>query len=287
MRLSKHFNFALSSGAWLSICVLVLIAAFLVLKSLPFVFEQGLSRIWQDDYWQPLSGQFNLLPMLVGSLLVTLGAVALAGPVGILLAIFGRFYAPAGIRGTFRAIMELLSGIPSVVYGFWGLLILVPLINRWVPPGASVLAGCLVLALMILPLVVLVTDAAISQLPKRWLAAADALAIKRWSLIYKVILPAVRPSILTGLFLQTGRALGETMAVLMVCGNIVQIPGNPFEPARTLTANIALEMAYAVDAHADALFVSGLLLFVVTILLVSISSRITRTARTDGGASCE
>lgn len=270
---SRRLRFLLCGSAWFCVVILLSITGFLLLKSLPFILDLGLSRIWRDVSWQPLSGQYMLTPMLLGSFLVTLVAVLVAGPLGVLLAIFGRFYAPVGMRGGFRALMELLAGIPSVVYGFWALLVLVPLISRWVPPGASVLAASLVLALMILPLVVLVTDAAITQLPKSWLDAAAALAIKPWSMIYRLVFPAIRPAIVTGILLQTGRALGETMAVLMVCGNIVQIPASVFDPVRTLTANIALEMAYAAGDHANALYLSGLLLLVATAILVLLTAR--------------
>ena len=195
------------------------------------------------------------------------GAVLLASPIGIILAIFLQYYAPPKVAIIYRSLIELLAGIPSVVYGFWGLIVLVPLISNWVPPGASVLAACIVLALMILPLVTLMTDSALSQIPEKWVTAADALAINRWSKIWKIALPHAMPSIIAGTTLQAGRALGETMAVLMVCGNIVQIPHSIFEPARTLTANIALEMAYATDHHVSALYVSGLVLLIITILL--------------------
>ena len=172
--------------------------------------------------------------------------------------------------------MELLSGVPSVVYGFWGLIVLVPWISTFAPPGASVLAGIIVLAIMVLPLVVLTVDTAFEQTPQKWLVAADALALQRWSKIWRIVLPHSLPSIFSGVTLQTGRALGETMAVLMVCGNIVQVPSSVFEPTRTLTANIALEMSYATDFHVNALFVSGLILFLMTVLIVMVGASVKR-----------
>ena len=273
MRASKSFSATLSVGAWCSVAILVLIGIFMVLKSAPFFAEVGVASLWQDNHWAPTEGLFNLVPMLAGSLVITLGAVLLAAPTGVLLAVFGRYYAPPWLASTYRGLIELLSGIPSVVYGFWGLIVLVPLISQVVPPGASVLAGCIVLALMVLPLVVLAADIGFAQVPAKWLAAADALALHRWSKIRRIVLPQTLPAILSGVTLQTGRALGETMAVLMVCGNIVQIPTSPFEPARTLTANIALEMAYATGSHVHALFVSGLLLLLLTVGLVWLGSR--------------
>ncbi len=214
--------------------------------------------------------------MLLGSLYVAAGAVLLATPLGIAVALFGRFYAPAVLAQGYRGLMELLAGIPSVVFGFWGLMVIVPAIGRWVPPGASVLAGVLVLALMILPLVALTADAALAKVPVHYLRSATALGVSRWGMIRRIALPVALPGILSGVVLQSGRALGETMAVLMVCGNVVQLPGSWFEPVRTLTANIALEMAYATGTHRTALFVSGLLLLLLTIALVGLAERFRR-----------
>lgn len=267
MRHSTKLNFSLKLSALIAISILALIVFFVFSKSLPFLQQIGFSNLWLDDGWFPTENQFNLIPMILGSLYIMIGAVVLACPVGIMLAIFLQYYAPPKVAAVYRSLIELLAGIPSVVYGFWGLIVLVPIIANWVPPGASVLAACLVLALMILPLVTLMTDSALSQIPEKWINAADALAIKRWSKICNIALPHAMPSIIASTTLQAGRALGETMAVLMVCGNIVQIPNSIFEPARTLTANIALEMAYATDHHISALFVGGLVLLIITILM--------------------
>jgi len=267
MRHSSQLNHLLKGSALISISVLALILIFVLSKSLPFIQQIGFTNLWLDDGWFPTENKFNLIPMVLGSLYIMTGAVLLASPIGIILAIFLQYYAPPKVAFIYRSLIELLAGIPSVVYGFWGLIVLVPLISNWVPPGASVLAACIVLALMILPLVTLMTDSALSQIPEKWVTAADALAINRWSKIWKIALPHAMPSIIAGTTLQAGRALGETMAVLMVCGNIVQIPHSIFEPARTLTANIALEMAYATDHHVSALYMSGLVLLIITILL--------------------
>lgn len=282
MRTNPIFSNALLFGAWFSVGLLILIAVFMVLRSWPFFDSEGLGALWLDSNWFPTEGSFNLLPMVAGSLMVTLGAVLLAGPTGVILAIFGRYYAPARLASVYRALMELLSGIPSVVYGFWGLLVLVPWISSFAPPGASILAGIIVLAIMVLPLVVLTVDTSFEQTPKKWLVAADALALQRWSKVWRIVLPASLPSILSGITLQTGRALGETMAVLMVCGNIVQVPGSIFDPARTLTANIALEMSYASGLHVNALFVSGLLLFILTVVIVKLGGLIQEGTRRQG-----
>ncbi len=252
--------------------VVVLIAVFLVSESYPGIRSVGLARFFSDPSWHPAAvaadGAFNLLPMLWGTLAATAGAVLLAAPLGVLSAVFCRHYAPPVLARSYRRLIELLAGIPSVVYGFWGLVVLVPLIARIRPPGASLLAGILVLALMILPTVALTADAALASVPRRYLRGAAALGLGRWATLAGVVLPAARSGIATGVILAAGRALGETMAVLMVCGNVVQVPESLFAPVRTLTANIALEMAYALGDHRSALFVSGLLLLVLVSALV-------------------
>jgi len=271
--------YAVRSTACVAGLIVVGIVAFLVWESIPALWSVGPQRFVSDDGWQPAPTKgepptFNLLPMIVATMAVTAGAVLLAAPLGIASALFCRFYAPPLIAGPYRRMIELLAGIPSVVYGFWGLLVLVPLIAAWRPPGSSLLAGVLILTLMILPTVALSTEAAIANVPREYVQGAAALGLSRWTTMRSVVLPAAKSGVLTGLLLQTARALGETMAVLMVCGNVVQFPGSLFDPVRTLTANIALEMAYALDVHRSALFVSGLFLMAVVGLLVLVSDRL-------------
>jgi phosphate transport system permease protein len=183
-------------------------------------------------------------------------------------AVFVRFYAPPAIGNLYRWVVILLAGIPSVVLGLWGLTVIVPLIAVIEPPGASLLVGILVLALMVLPIIVLTTEAALEALPSSYWRGAAALGLSKAGTILGLALPAARNTIFAGALLAASRALGETMVVLMVTGNVVQIPSSLFEPVRTLTANIALEMAYATDDHRAALFVSGLVLTALVFLLV-------------------
>jgi len=214
--------------------------------------------------------------MLWGTLFVTAGSVLIAAPLGIGSAIFCHYYAPPMIAALYRRLIELLAGIPSVVYGFWGLVVLVPLIGRLHPPGTSLLAGIAILTLMILPTIALTADASFSKVPPEYLQGAAALGLSPWVTIRGVAIPAAQSGLLTGLILGTGRAIGETMAVLMVCGNVVQTPKSLFDPVRTLTANIALEMAYAMGNHRSALFVSGLLLMAIIVILVAAVEGISR-----------
>lgn len=253
--------------------ITLLVGYFLVVESLPALRHVGLGRFFGDDSWHPqedaAQGTYNLVPMLAGTLIVMTGSVLLATPFGIGAAIFCRFYAPRPVARFYQRIIELLAGIPSVVFGFWGLVVLVPIINRIQPPGQSVLAATLILALMILPTIALMADAALANVPHALHLTAASLGLSRWATIRGVTLPAAKSGLFTGVILEAGRAIGETLAVLMVCGNIVKIPGSLFDPARTLTANIALEMAYALGDHRSALFVTGLLLLAMIVVLVS------------------
>lgn len=247
--------------------VVILIGAFLVIESAPVLREVGIARFFTDGSWHPVSGLYDLTPMLWGTLFAMTGAVFVATPLGILSAVFTHGYAPAALRGPYRRLIELLAGIPSVVYGLWGLVVLVPLIARVQPPGTSLLAGIVVLAVMILPTIALMADAALASVPAHHLSAAAALGLSQWTTLRRVALPAAKSGLFTGVILAVGRAIGETMAILMVAGNVVRTPDSLFAPIRTLTANIALEMSYATGSHRAALFVSGLVLLAMIVTL--------------------
>lgn len=240
--------------------VLVLVVGFVLAEAAPLWRHVAVARLWTDPGWHPLADSYNVTPMLVATVLVASGATLTAAPLGILTAVFRQFYAPRPAAGLFCRLLELMAGIPSVVYGLWGLVVLVPWIARWRPPGASLLAGTLILAVMILPTVALLSDAALAAVPRGCLQAAAALGLSRFRTVWSVALPAARSGLTAAVLLAIARALGETMAVLMVCGNVVRLPATVFDPVRTLTANIALEMAYAVGDHRAALFACGAVL---------------------------
>ncbi len=260
----------LRACALLAAALVVLIVAFVARDSWPALRDIGISR-FVSDTWSPTGADpgFGITPMLVATLLTSAGAIALATPLGVALGVFAHFYAPRSLATLQRRVIELLAGIPSVVYGLWGLVVLVPLLLRIAPPGQSLLAGTLVLTVMILPTVALMADVALAAVPAPTLQAAHALALPRHAIALKVAVPAARSGIATGIVLGAGRAVGETMAVLMVCGNVVKLPASLFDPVRTLTANIALEMGYALADHRAALFVSGLCLLLMWMALVS------------------
>lgn len=256
--------------------VVVLIFAFLLRESVPLMHQLTLSRFLFDESWHPTEQMFGIAPMIAGTFYVMMGAIILAAPIGIAVALFCEFYAPRWMARVLRLMLELLAGIPSVVFGFWGLMVLVPLIAEHSPPGPSLLAGVLILTIMTVPTVALLSGASVASVPTLYYRSALALGLSRWSTVWRVIIPAARAGFCTSVILAMGRALGETMAILMVAGNIVQVPRTIFQPVRTLTANIALEMAYAMGTHRAALFVSGLILLIMTAVLVLVSERLQR-----------
>lgn len=263
----------LAGSAVIASGLLVLILVFLAKEAWPVLHSVGATRFLLDDGWHPTERAFGLTPMLAASAAMSVLAILIAAPVGVASALFCRCYAPPAFGRIYRWAIILLAGIPSVVLGLWGLTVIVPLIIRIAPPGASLLAGSLILALMIMPTVALTTEAALAALPKAYWEGAAALGLSREATILGVALPAARTSIFAGILLATARALGETMAVLMVSGNVVQVPKSLFEPVRTLTANIALEMAYATGDHRASLFVSGLLLTLLVLALAAAARR--------------
>lgn len=253
--------------------MVLLILGHLAAGAWPAISGGKLDEFFTDPKWQPGSErdpQFGIVPMLTGSALVTAIAVALALPVGIGSAIFHRFYAPAFLEGWNRRLMELLIGVPAVIFGFWGLMVVVPAIARFAPEtsGQSLLAGGVVLALMILPLIALTSQAALQAVPASLLQAAAGLGLGRFRTICSVALPAARGGIANGVLLSFARAIGETMAVVLVCGNIPQIPRSLLDPIRPVTSTIALEMGYAGASHRALLFCAALVLVLCTGLFV-------------------
>jgi phosphate transport system permease protein len=274
-RTERAVVWSLRGAALAAAAIVGLIVALLLVESIPAIRNLAL-RLVTDSGWYPApaatDGSFRITPMVVGTLLITAGAVVIAAPLGLASALFCRFFAPPGVAAIYRRLVELLAGIPGVIYGFWGLVVLVPLISALRPPGASVLTAIVVLALMILPTVALLSESALRDVPQRHLQAAAALGLSRWGTIAGVALPAARSGIVTAVILATGRAIGETLAVVMVVGNIVQIPSSLLQPARALTGNIALEMGYASGDHRSALFFSGLILLVLVMLLTALAA---------------
>lgn len=262
-----------SAGIICLICVFVGRESWTAFGSGDGAFQ--LSNLVTDEAWNPGGQQFNLMPMIVGSLLATIGSALLAAPIGIGVAIFLNYYSPKKIGWVVRRLVEIMAGVPSVVYGLWGLSVLVPLIASVSPieQGQSLLAGILILAFMTIPTVIVASDAAIRAVPDKQIHAAAALGLGRRATVWSIVLPAAKFGLVSAVILQFARAIGETMAVLMVCGNIVKTPNSIFAPIRTLTSNIALEMGYADDHHRSILFLSGLVgLLIVALLMFAANS---------------
>lgn len=262
-----------------AILIVFLIGAFVVVEGFPIIADHGLSFLLGKT-WAPLAGEFGVFPMIIGSLYVTLGALILGVPVGLGCAIYLAEFAPPWFANLIRPVVLLLEGIPSVVYGFFGLVVLVPFImNNFEGWGFSLLAGALILAVMILPTMIGISEDAIRAVPLTYKESSLALGATHWQTIRKVLLPAARSGIIAAVVLSLGRAIGETMVVIMVTGNVVAIPDSILDPLRTLTANVALEMGYAFGDHTRALFASGIILLVIIIFLNALLSLLPKGTR--------
>ena len=262
--------------AFSSIATLLLITGFILFQGLPVIKEAGLKNFFGMN-WAPGQGDFGITPMIIGTITVTLGAAVIGVPFGICCSIFLAEFSPRKMSSLFRPAIQLLAGIPSVVYGFWGLIFIVPFIRKHLGgPGLSILAGSIILGIMILPTVISITEISILALPRQYKEGALALGMTHWQTIWYVILPSAKSGIVAAVILGIGRAVGETMAVIMVLGNAVAVPTSILDPVRTLTTNIGIEMGYASGSHQQALFATGIVLFVVIMLLNASAQYITR-----------
>jgi phosphate ABC transporter permease protein PstC len=222
--------------------------------------------------WNPQAGQFGIYPMIVASLYVTLGAMLIGAPLGVAGAIFLNEFVPRPVMRVIKPTIELLAGIPSVVFGFLGVMVLAPFIREHLGgPGLSLLAAAVILGIMVLPTIISISSDALGAVPNSYREGALALGATRWQSVHMVTVKAARSGIIASIILAMGRALGETMAVIMVAGNTVKVPHAVTDPVRTLTANIALEMANATGLAREALFATGVVLFVVIMILNSIA----------------
>jgi len=281
MTTSELKDKAIEKGLFLcaisAISGLALITLFIFHEGLPIILEQGAKRFILSTRWEPLEGHFGIFAMIVGSSLVTLGALIFGVPLGLASAIALVEFCPKGLSRALKAMIELLAGIPSVVYGFIGVVVLVPLIREHLGgPGMSVLASSIVLGIMILPNIVSISMDSIRSVPQSYREGSIALGATKWQTTHRVVLKAARSGILTAIILGMGRAIGETMAVIMIAGNTVQIPDRITDPVRTLTSNIALEMGYAEGKHREALFATGVVLFIMIMLLNTVATLVSR-----------
>ncbi len=256
-----------------AISSLLLIALFILSEGLPFIFSYGVGNFLFSNEWDPTNSKYGIFPMIMSSVWVTLGAMIVGAPFGIAGAIFLSEYASPIVMKIIKPTIELLAAIPSVVYGFIGVMVLAPVIRENLGgPGLSLLAGCIILGIMILPTVISISIDSILAVPRSYREGSLALGATTWQTTHMVTLKAARSGIVASVILGLGRAIGETMAVIMVAGNSVNIPNSALDSVRTLTANIALEMSYATGMHREALFATGVVLFIIIMILNSIAS---------------
>ena len=257
--------------ALISIAAVILICIFLFASGIPAIKEIGVFKFLLGTSWKPANNLYGILPMIVGSLYVTAGALVIGVPIGILTAVFMARFAPKSIYAPLKAAVNLMAGIPSVVYGFFGLVVLVPFIREaFGGRGMSVLTASILLGLMILPTIISVSETSIRAVPESYYEGGLALGASHERSVFFTVLPAAKSGIFAGVVLGIGRAVGETMAVMMVAGNQAVLPNSMLSGVRTLTTNIVLEMGYSTDLHREALIGTAVVLFVF-ILIINLS----------------
>lgn len=256
-------------SALLSVLAIIIICLFIFGHALPFISKQGLGDFLLGMDWSPSNtpASYGIFPMVVGSLVVTLGAVLVGVPVGVLTALFLVYFCPDKLYNLLKPAVTVMAGIPSIVYGFFGLQVLVPLVRNYGGTGLSVLTAALLLGMMILPTIITLSETALRAVPKDYYTGSLALGASHERTVFKVMLPAAGSGIFSAIILGVGRAIGETMAVILVAGNQPVLPSSLLRGVRTLTTNIVLEMAYASGEHREALIATAAVLFVFILLI--------------------
>ncbi|WP_227765507.1 phosphate ABC transporter permease subunit PstC [Zhaonella formicivorans] len=284
----KAYEQILFLNAIIAVIVILLIGVFVFKEGFPVLQKVGFWQFITGREWLGTQGVFGVLPMIVGTVVVTVGSLILGVPTGLATALFLAEVAPPKVAKMIRPAIELLAGIPSVIYGLFGLTIVVPFIRKLaalyyrgnlnpdVQSGFSVLAASIILAIMILPTIINIAEDAIRAVPREYKEGSLALGATHWQTISRVIVPAARSGIVAGIVLGMGRAVGETMAVIMVAGNSAVIPATIFSKVRTLTGNIAIEMSYSQGLHTNALFATGIILFIFIMIINLMASFIVR-----------
>ena len=269
-----HILFFLT--ACVSIFAIVLICVFLFANGIPAIGKIGVFKFLLGTKWKPGNDIYGILPMILGSLYVTAGAIIIGVPIGLLTAVFLAKFCPKGLYKILKPATELMAGVPSVVYGFFGLVVLVPLVqNIFGVAGNTMLTASVLLGIMILPTIIGVSESAIRAVPDSYYEGSLALGASHERSVFYATLPAARSGILAGVVLGIGRAIGETMAVVMVAGNKARMPQGLLDGVRTMTANIVMEMGYATDLHREALIATAVVLFVF-ILMINVTFSLLR-----------
>lgn len=264
-------KFVFLIAACVSIVAVILICVFLFANGLPAIGKIGVKEFLLGKVWRPSNNLYGIYPMILGSIYVTAGAIIVGVPIGILTSVFMAKFCPKPIYKIVKPAVDLLAGIPSVVYGFFGIVVLVPFVrDNFEGTGNSIFTASILLGIMILPTIIGVAESAIKAVPNSYYEGALALGATHERSVFKAVLPAAKSGIFAGIILGIGRAIGETMAVIMIAGNQARVPDSMFEGVRTLTANIVMEMGYATDLHRESLIATGVVLFVF-ILIINIS----------------
>lgn len=257
-----------AAAASVSLLALALICVFLLANGIPAIREIGLLDFLGGQKWKPSNDYYGIFPFILGSIYVTAGALTIGVPIGLLCAVYLARFCPSKLYKVLKPAVELLAGIPSVVYGFFGLVVLVPFIrDEFGGMGTSMLAACVLLGVMILPTIITVSESAIRAVPESYYEGGLALGATHERSVFFTTLPAAKSGILAGVILGVGRAIGETMAVVMVAGNQPRMPAGLLKGIRTMTANIVIEMGYAADLHREALIATAVVLFVFILLI--------------------
>lgn len=267
-------------AACVSILLVALICIFLIANGIPGMAKIGVWKFLSGTAWRPGNNVYGILPMILASCYVTVGALLIGVPAGICTAIFLSRFAGKRLAGFLHPAISLLAGIPSVVYGFFGLVVIVPMIRTlFGGSGSSLLAACILLGMMILPTIVSVSESALNAVPSSYYEGALALGATHERAVFSVLLPAAKSGVTAAVILGIGRAIGEAMAVMMVAGNRAVIPDSLFRGVRTLTSNIVMEMGYATDLHREALIATAVVLFVFVLIINLLFSLVKRRGR--------
>ena len=262
----KFWEIIFLLAAGFSFLAVLLICLFLFANGIPAIQKIGVADFLFGTKWKPGNDLYGIFPMILGSFYVTAGAVIVGVPVGLMTAVFLSKFCPEWLHKILKPAIDLLAGIPSVVYGFFGLMVIVPAVrNVFGGNGSSILTASILLGMMILPTIISVSESALNAVPQSFYEGSRALGATHERSVFKTMLPAAKSGIMAGIIL--GRAIGETMAVIMVAGNQARIPDSILKGIRTLTANIVIEMGYATDLHREALIATGVVLFVFILLI--------------------
>ena len=267
MKKEGVFKFLFAAAALFSVLAVVVISLFLFASAFPTIKEIGPINFLFGKIWKPSNDIYGIFPMIVGSVYVKGISILIGVPLGLFTALYMTYFAPKKLYRVMKPAVELLAGIPSIVYGFFGLMVLVPLFRSIFGSGKSILTASVLLSFMILPTIITVSESSLRALDNSLLEGALALGDTKEKAVFRVMVPAASSGILSSVILGVGRSIGETMAVVMVAGNQPRIPGGVLDGVRTMTANIVLEMGYATDLHREALIATGAVLFVFVLIL--------------------